>query len=224
MDNLTPNYRRYKILIEVMVMKKFISGMIFGAVIMLAAGTFAVEELVVSKNTIPIVKNGVEVPAEGYNINGYTFLKARDIANLLDAPIEYKDNKIYVGGDVTNQKSGLYDIPTTPEQSDKTSKVTSTNMPPQNIKTAQSIEIPEKYKKYDTITVDGKIYIEPLSFKTNNINKYNVKFDVKTNIWTIISNSDKSIIKEIDLNNPNNAIFKNSKYYINIKVIDEIAQ
>ena len=77
--------------------KQTIASFLLGITLASTVGLFAVEGLDISINPYPIIKSGEEVKAEGYNINGSTYLKTRDVANLVGTNVEFKDSKIYIG-------------------------------------------------------------------------------------------------------------------------------
>lgn len=90
--------------------KQTIIAFMFGAFLFSAISLYAVEGLNISVNPYPIIKNGEEVKTEGYNINGSTYLKTRDVASLVGTNVEFKDNKIYIGGSEDNTKPTLIPI------------------------------------------------------------------------------------------------------------------
>ncbi len=59
-------------------MKKFIIGFIVGALMFSIIPVMAQEGLTVVPNPFPVLIDGVVTEVEGYNINGYTFLKLAD--------------------------------------------------------------------------------------------------------------------------------------------------
>jgi hypothetical protein len=76
--------------------KQSIVMFIFG--IMISSTSFVVAtNIVTNPNPFPVIKDGKEVNVEGYNINGSTYLKLRDMAGLVDTNVEFKDKIIYVG-------------------------------------------------------------------------------------------------------------------------------
>ena len=58
-------------------MKKIVIGLILG--IFLSSGIVYAAEMVINPNPFPVLINVVETVVEGYNINGYTFLKLADL-------------------------------------------------------------------------------------------------------------------------------------------------
>ena len=90
--------------------KQTIIAFMFGAFLFTTISLYAVEGLNISVNPYPIIKNGEEVKASGYNINGFTYLKTRDVANLVGTNIEFKDSKIYIGVIEDNSKPVLTPI------------------------------------------------------------------------------------------------------------------
>ena len=63
-------------------MKKFILGFISGAILFSVAGALAAS-FTANPNPFPIKLNGNDVTIEGYNIEGSTYFKLRDIADVL---------------------------------------------------------------------------------------------------------------------------------------------
>lgn len=82
-------------------MKKFIIGFIVGALMFSIIPVMAQEGLTVVPNPFPVVIDGVVTEVEGYNINGYTFLKLADFGkagltvkfNETDKQIEISSTK-----------------------------------------------------------------------------------------------------------------------------------
>ena len=62
--------------------KRFIAGFVSGAVAFGAVGAIAAN-LTAASNPFPITLNGENVILEGYNIDGYTYFKLRDIADAV---------------------------------------------------------------------------------------------------------------------------------------------
>jgi hypothetical protein len=63
-------------------MKKIIIGFIVGALMFSIIPVMAQEGLTVLPNPFPVVVDGVVTEVEGYNINGYTFLKLADFGKV----------------------------------------------------------------------------------------------------------------------------------------------
>lgn len=82
-------------------MKKFIIGFIVGALMFSIIPVMAQEGLTVVPNPFPVLIDGVVTEVEGYNINGYTFLKLADFGkagltvkfNETDKQIEISSTK-----------------------------------------------------------------------------------------------------------------------------------
>ncbi len=82
-------------------LKKFIIGFIVGALMFSIIPVMAQEGLTVAPNPFPVVIDGVVTEVEGYNINGYTFLKLADFGkagltvkfNETDKQIEISSTK-----------------------------------------------------------------------------------------------------------------------------------
>lgn len=62
-------------------MKKFICGLLCGAVLCTAIGVFAVNSIY--ENPYRITVNGAEKQIQGYNIDDYSYFKLRDIADAV---------------------------------------------------------------------------------------------------------------------------------------------
>lgn len=62
--------------------KRFIAGFVSGAVAFGALGALAAN-IAATTNTFPITLDGENVSIEGYNIDGYTYFKLRDIADAV---------------------------------------------------------------------------------------------------------------------------------------------
>lgn len=79
--------------------KQFITGFISGALICGAIGA-AAAVYEAQSNTFPIQLNGTEVSMEGYNINGYTYFKLRDIADTIGGfNVDFQNNTIQLSKD-----------------------------------------------------------------------------------------------------------------------------
>ena len=82
-----------------MKLKGILCGVIIG--VLLASGMFvlAEETLSITPNPFKITVNGVEKKIEGYNINGSTYFKLRDIGNEVGFSVDFKDDTIMITGD-----------------------------------------------------------------------------------------------------------------------------
>ena len=63
-------------------LKKFIFGLIIGIMTTISLTVFAAVELNVVENPFPVLINGQTSEVEGYNINGFTFLKLADFKQV----------------------------------------------------------------------------------------------------------------------------------------------
>lgn len=80
-------------------MKKIIISFVTGALLFGAAGVFA-GQYIVSKNPFTIKLNGENINIEGYNINGSTYFKLRDISSALGSfNVDFSDNTILISND-----------------------------------------------------------------------------------------------------------------------------
>lgn len=79
--------------------KEFILGIILGNIICGSFTTIANESLNVSLNPFKILVNGVNKHIEGYNINGSTYFKLRDIGNQVGFKVDFKEDTIMIDTD-----------------------------------------------------------------------------------------------------------------------------
>ncbi len=84
--------------------KKIALGFVIGALVCGAIGVFASYSSYTTKdNPYPVTLDGREIKIEGYNIEGNTYFKLRDIADAVGGfTVDFKDNKIVLttgGGD-----------------------------------------------------------------------------------------------------------------------------
>lgn len=79
--------------------KEFILGIILGGVIFGNLTIFANEALNVFLNPFKITVNGVYKNIEGYNINGSTYFKLRDIGNEVGFNVDFKEDIIMINTD-----------------------------------------------------------------------------------------------------------------------------
>ncbi len=79
--------------------KQFIIGFTTGAVIFSAVGAFA-GQYIATENPFPIQLNGQNIQLEGYNIEGSTYFKLRDIANVVGGfTVDFQNNTIQLAKD-----------------------------------------------------------------------------------------------------------------------------
>ena len=74
-----------------------ITGVIASAIITGSIGVLA-DQYTATDNPFPIKVNGAETKMEGYNINGSTYFKLRDIGEHMGFDVDFKDGTIYIGG------------------------------------------------------------------------------------------------------------------------------
>ena len=98
--------------------KEFIAGIVLGGIFFGAVGAFA-GQYVATENPFPIQLNGNNVSIEGYNIDGSTYFKLRDIASTIggfevdfanDTILLSKDGYSYASSGNTGDNSAFYDI------------------------------------------------------------------------------------------------------------------
>lgn len=89
------------------IMKKrlqgLIAGMIIGATVTGVVGVLAAS-YTATENVFPIKLNGNDVNIEGYNIDGSTYFKLRDIGENIGFNVEFQNNTIYIG-DIPSSES-----------------------------------------------------------------------------------------------------------------------
>lgn len=76
--------------------KTFLTGVLTGALIFGSATVFSqIAVYQATKNTFPVQLNGNEVNIDGYNIDGYTYFKLRDVADAVgDFNVDFQNNTI----------------------------------------------------------------------------------------------------------------------------------
>lgn len=108
-----------------------------GAVMFGAIGAFAAT-YTATPNTYPVQLNGQSVQLEGYNIEGSTYFKLRDIGDKMGFDVNFKDNTI-----VVNAKVAIPDTTPTPQ----TNKLSETEY--QTKKTALDNELKQAISDVD---------------------------------------------------------------------------
>jgi hypothetical protein len=135
------------------IMKKFTIGMILGLMLGLAVTAFAAVELNVIANPFPVLIDGAKSEVEGYNINGFTFLK---LADFKKAGLTVKFNETDKQIEITKGVMPVSII----EQPTKTTDSIETPTP--SIPVARESEF-LKTVGLKGITYDGKEYVSPAS-------------------------------------------------------------
>lgn len=87
--------------------KEFILGIILGSIIFGSLTIMASELLNVSLNPFKIKVNGVNKNIEGYNINGSTYFKLRDIGSQVGFDVDFKENTIMINTNNTSTTNTL---------------------------------------------------------------------------------------------------------------------
>jgi hypothetical protein len=72
--------------------KQFVVGLIVGAMLFSSIGVFA-EGIAVLLNPYPVYVNGTQLVVEGYNINGFTFLKLADIGKAFNSTTLFNETE-----------------------------------------------------------------------------------------------------------------------------------
>lgn len=76
----------------------FIGGIIIASTVGAIAANYTA-----TPNEFPVKVNGQETQIEGYNIEGSTYFKLRDIGDKMGFAVDFQDNTIIVGYNVANQ-------------------------------------------------------------------------------------------------------------------------
>ena len=71
-------------------------GILIGAIIFGFIGTLADDLYNIMSNPFKIKVNGVEKNIEGYNINGYSYFKLRDIGEQVGFEVDFKEDTILI--------------------------------------------------------------------------------------------------------------------------------
>lgn len=81
----------------------FIIGFICGAVTFGTVGAIA-NNYLATKNIFPVQLNGEDVNIDGYNVDGYSYFKLRDISDIVGGfSVDFVENKIQIHKDDTVQ-------------------------------------------------------------------------------------------------------------------------
>lgn len=76
-------------------MKKFICGLVAGTVLTSLVGAYAVSEIY--ENPYPIYVNGEQKEIHGYNIDGYSYFKLRDIAEATNGfNVDFQNDSVVI--------------------------------------------------------------------------------------------------------------------------------
>lgn len=85
-----------------------LAGFSIGIVISLGAVAFAAQ-MDVTENSYPITLNGAEVSIDGYNIDGITYFKLRDIGDVIGFDVEFENDTISLTSDNKPQRGDIED-------------------------------------------------------------------------------------------------------------------
>ena len=93
--------------------KDFIAGVIVGSLLFGTAGVFAVQ-YVATENPFSVQLNGNNIPIKGYNIDGSTYFKLRDIADIIGSfEVGFDNNTIQLAKDgysYSSDKGSSFDL------------------------------------------------------------------------------------------------------------------
>lgn len=127
-----------------------ITGVIAGIIITCSAGVLAAQ-YAATDNTFPITYNGNQVSLQGYNIDGSTYFKLRDIADVVGGfNVGFENNMIKLTGSNSNTV-----------ESPKADTNVSDNVNPSNI-------------KYDTSFTLNKYYSSGRLWRTTNMESFKI--------------------------------------------------
>lgn len=86
--------------------KQFIAGVVTGGLVFGALGVFA-GQYVATDNPFPVEYNGNSVRINGYNIDGSTYFKLRDVADVVGGfTVDFADNTIKLNSATTVASNG----------------------------------------------------------------------------------------------------------------------
>ena len=155
--------------------KQFIAGFAAGTLVCSTVGVgAAVYEA--QTNTFPIQLNGENVTMEGYNINGYTYFKLRDIADTVGGfSVDFANNTIQLAKDgyVYEQTQTL-----APEETAKETVLR--QYPSWSVKSTQDIGGGSYYvfitdgEQNKRIEISGETIIEDLNMPSNTQIEYDM--------------------------------------------------
>lgn len=126
-------------------MKKFICGLLCGAVLCTAIGAFAVNSIY--ENPYRITVNGAEKQIQGYNIDDYSYFKLRDIADAVGGFDVGFDNDTIV---LSTDEQTAPPVTPAPMPSD---------LPQGTIPDPLYIQVPSKDGEYDIIATNDEFRI-----------------------------------------------------------------
>ena len=181
--------------------KNFISGVIVGGLVFGAVGAFA-GQYVATDNYFPVKLNGEQIPLIGYNVEGSTYFKLRDIAEKVGGfTVDFQDNTILLTTKKTSTVISDTKINTT-TQSDYTSN-------PDYISALKELtseyenkckEIDEEYSKtINSNKAKRASYEDQISDKEDEITELEKSADIYSNAVTDAGMSKyKSILSKID--------------------------
>jgi hypothetical protein len=178
-------------------MKKFIIGFIVGALMFSIIPVMAQEGLTVVPNPFPVLIDGVVTEVEGYNINGYTFLKLADFGK---AGLTVKFNETDKQIEISSTKKAVITPEPIPDKGDDV------------------VSDVEKFEEngYQGIRVDGvEYYLLKSIDDAIRSNGYLFYFKPNTKKWALVNSKDNVMLNEVPYTifNDNSYIVKG--YYLN---------
>ncbi len=134
--------------------KQTVMSFILGGIVFSSVGIFAATELSILPNPYPIVVNGEKADVEGYNIEGRTYLQLRDMTEVLDTTLNFKDNTIFIDSNININNDSEMNLTPSPIIT-ITPKPTPTVSTDVNINTNNESEV-DDLKKLDTTLLEQK--------------------------------------------------------------------
>ena len=191
--------------------KQLIIGIIIGSIITLSISALANFEAI--PNQFPIKLNGNDISLEGYNINGSTYFKLRDIGDKVGFGVDFADNTInitMVNGSIGNNTVAK----ATPEPVVNPTPIPWSEVPPQATELNPNLYYPQSILKDFESTgftsdglpiriVDGKKCISKIDINdAYNFKENHLAFAVDelldtTNKYTTLISNLKNINNEI---------------------------
>lgn len=136
--------------------KQLIIGIIIGSIATLSISALANFEAI--PNAFPIKLNGNEVSLEGYNINGSTYFKLRDIGDKVGFGVDFADNTININVN-TSIGSGISQAKSAPKSTSESvvnpTPIPWSEVPPQATEVSDKLPHYKNFVYEDGFTSDG---------------------------------------------------------------------
>jgi FlaG/FlaF family flagellin (archaellin) len=209
--------------------KQTVLSFILGGMLFSSVGVFAATQLVATPNKYPIKVNNSEVNLEAYNINNRTYLQLKDVTEVLNADLNFKDNTILIN---TNSDSINSTQETTPNPTVVSTPTPIITLIPTPTSVVINTNNESEVNKNMESTIDNlKIYYYDTKLKQYNkstgtkyiklvhiLEKYKPKgynLESNNNIGTLIKNEKEILLNNIPLENIELFTMIKYDYYIN---------